>query len=84
MKGNYFKTKFTAVSQLKGTIQGKILGFYGPPRIGKTSIARSIVKAINRDDFRFYILVFSFDENHQDQRVFRCLPGISCAAWFLQ
>lgn len=30
--------EFIAVSQLKGTTQGKILCFYGPPGVGKTSI----------------------------------------------
>lgn len=30
--------EFIAVSQLKGSTQGKILCFHGPPGIGKTSI----------------------------------------------
>lgn len=30
--------EFIAVSQLKGSTQGKILCFYGPPGVGKTSI----------------------------------------------
>jgi len=37
------------VSQLKGSTQGKILCFYGPPGVGKTSIARSIARALNRE-----------------------------------
>ncbi|KAH8042519.1 hypothetical protein HPB51_023847 [Rhipicephalus microplus] len=41
--------EFIAVSQLKGTTQGKILCFYGPPGVGKTSIARSIARALNRE-----------------------------------
>uniref|UniRef100_A0A915JDV8 Lon proteolytic domain-containing protein n=1 Tax=Romanomermis culicivorax TaxID=13658 RepID=A0A915JDV8_ROMCU len=32
--------EFIAVSKLKGSTQGKILCFYGPPGVGKTSIAR--------------------------------------------
>jgi len=42
-------TEFIAVSQLKGSTQGKILCFYGPPGVGKTSIARSIARALNRE-----------------------------------
>lgn len=30
--------EFIAVSQLRGTTQGKILCFHGPPGVGKTSI----------------------------------------------
>nr|XP_018912993.1 PREDICTED: lon protease homolog, mitochondrial-like isoform X1 [Bemisia tabaci] len=47
--------EFIAVSQLKGTTQGKILCFYGPPGVGKTSIAKSIAKALNREYFRFSV-----------------------------
>jgi ATP-dependent Lon protease len=35
--------EFIAVSQLKGTTQGKILCFHGPPGVGKTSIGMSII-----------------------------------------
>ncbi|XP_076465316.1 lon protease homolog, mitochondrial-like [Babylonia areolata] len=47
--------EFIAVSQLKGHTQGKILCFYGPPGVGKTSIARSIARALNREYFRFSV-----------------------------
>ncbi|XP_012531246.1 lon protease homolog, mitochondrial isoform X2 [Monomorium pharaonis] len=47
--------EFIAVSQLKGSTQGKILCFYGPPGVGKTSIARSISRALNREYFRFSV-----------------------------
>ncbi|XP_017760172.1 PREDICTED: lon protease homolog, mitochondrial isoform X2 [Eufriesea mexicana] len=47
--------EFIAVSQLKGTTQGKILCFHGPPGVGKTSIAKSISRALNREYFRFSV-----------------------------
>lgn len=47
--------EFIAVSQLKGHTQGKILCFHGPPGVGKTSIARSIARALNREYFRFSV-----------------------------
>ncbi|XP_072746410.1 lon protease homolog, mitochondrial isoform X1 [Anoplolepis gracilipes] len=47
--------EFIAVSQLKGSTQGKILCFHGPPGVGKTSIAKSISRALNREYFRFSV-----------------------------
>ncbi|XP_049871885.1 lon protease homolog, mitochondrial isoform X2 [Pectinophora gossypiella] len=47
--------EFIAVSQLKGSTQGKILCFHGPPGVGKTSIARSIARALNRKYYRFSV-----------------------------
>lgn len=47
--------EFIAVSSLKGSTQGKILCFHGPPGVGKTSIARSIARALNREYFRFSV-----------------------------
>ncbi|XP_051174858.1 lon protease homolog, mitochondrial isoform X2 [Leptopilina boulardi] len=47
--------EFIAVSQLKGSTQGTILCFHGPPGVGKTSIAKSISKALNREYFRFSV-----------------------------
>ncbi|KAH0625719.1 hypothetical protein JD844_033922, partial [Phrynosoma platyrhinos] len=49
------REEFIAVSQLRGSTQGKILCFYGPPGVGKTSIARSIARALNREYFRFSV-----------------------------
>ncbi|CAK9296857.1 unnamed protein product [Gordionus sp. m RMFG-2023] len=47
--------EFIAVSHLKKSVQGKILCFYGPPGVGKTSIAKSIASALNREFFRFSV-----------------------------
>ncbi|XP_015791229.1 lon protease homolog, mitochondrial [Tetranychus urticae] len=47
--------EFIAVSQLRGKTQGKILCFHGPPGVGKTSIAKSIARALNREYFRFSV-----------------------------
>ena len=47
--------EFIAVSQLKGSVQGKILCLSGPPGVGKTSIARSIAHALDREYFRFSV-----------------------------
>ncbi|KAL5005304.1 hypothetical protein ScPMuIL_018760 [Solemya velum] len=47
--------EFIAVSQLKKSTQGKILCFHGPPGVGKTSIAKSIARALSREYFRFSV-----------------------------
>ncbi|EDO31613.1 predicted protein, partial [Nematostella vectensis] len=47
--------EFIAVSQLNRSTQGKILCFTGPPGVGKTSIAKSIARALNREYFRFSV-----------------------------
>jgi len=47
--------EFIAVSQLKGSVQGKIICLAGPPGVGKTSIAKSIARSLNRQFFRFSV-----------------------------
>ena len=47
--------EFIAVSQLNGSVQGKILCFTGPPGVGKTSVAKSIARALQREYYRFSV-----------------------------
>jgi len=47
--------EFIAVSNLAGSTQGKILCFVGPPGVGKTSIGKSIAKALDREFYRFSV-----------------------------
>lgn len=44
--------EFLAVGALKGSVKGSIILFVGPPGVGKTSIGKSIAKALNRPFFR--------------------------------
>ena len=41
--------EFIAVGKLQGHIPGKVLCFVGPPGTGKTSIAKSIARALGRE-----------------------------------
>jgi len=47
--------EFLAVGKLRGTVEGKILCLVGPPGVGKTSIGKSIARALNRQFFRFSV-----------------------------
>lgn len=47
--------EFIAVGKLRGVSQGKIICLSGPPGVGKTSIGRSIARALNRKFFRFSV-----------------------------
>jgi len=46
--------EFIAVGILRSHTHGKILCFHGPPGVGKTSIARSIARALNREVDRLF------------------------------
>ncbi|KAJ7083844.1 Lon protease C-terminal proteolytic domain-containing protein [Mycena crocata] len=47
--------EFLAVGKLRGSVQGKIVCLVGPPGVGKTSIGKSIARALNRQFFRFSV-----------------------------
>lgn len=45
--------EFIAVGKMKGDISGSILCLVGPPGVGKTSVGRSIARALGRAFYRF-------------------------------
>ncbi|KDQ53174.1 hypothetical protein JAAARDRAFT_137563 [Jaapia argillacea MUCL 33604] len=47
--------EFLAVGKLRGTVEGKIICLVGPPGVGKTSIGKSIARALERQFFRFSV-----------------------------
>ncbi|PWW73469.1 ATP-dependent protease La [Tuber magnatum] len=47
--------EFIAVGKLRGSVEGKIICFVGPPGVGKTSIGKSIARALNRQFYRFSV-----------------------------
>ncbi|MBF0096205.1 MAG: endopeptidase La [Magnetococcales bacterium] len=47
--------EFLAVGKLKGKIGGSIILLVGPPGVGKTSVGRSIARAVGREFFRFSV-----------------------------
>ena len=47
--------EFIAVGRLRGSTHGKILCLVGPPGVGKTSVGKSIARALNREYYRFSV-----------------------------
>ncbi|MEO5340541.1 MAG: endopeptidase La [Magnetococcus sp. MYC-9] len=47
--------EFLAVGKLKGKIGGSIIVLVGPPGVGKTSIGRSVARAVGRQFYRFSV-----------------------------
>ncbi|KAI5807866.1 ATP-dependent protease La [Peziza echinospora] len=47
--------EFIAVGKLRGSVEGKILCLTGPPGVGKTSIGKSIARALGRQFYRFSV-----------------------------
>ncbi len=47
--------EFLAVKKLKKSVEGSIICFVGPPGTGKTSLGRSIARALGRKYFRFSV-----------------------------
>lgn len=47
--------EFIAVGGLRGSVHGKILLLSGPPGVGKTSVGKSIARALNRTFYRFSV-----------------------------
>lgn len=47
--------EYLAVRKLKGDSKGSILCLVGPPGVGKTSIGRSVARALGKEFFRFSV-----------------------------
>jgi ATP-dependent Lon protease len=47
--------EFISVGKLSGGVKSNIIGLIGPPGVGKTSIGKSIARALNRQFYRFSV-----------------------------
>lgn len=47
--------EFISVGKLAGSVKGSIICIVGPPGVGKTSVGKSIARALNRKFYRFSV-----------------------------